>query len=237
MKAYKALNVDLTCKGFKYETRRGFQYEIDKIYEIDEEPVPYGQGFHACKNLDDVFNHYPPINKIRIYEVELDGDIVKNDDLYAANKITIVNEIDYAIFKATSKNICHRMMCARYGTDKDLDILVHDNSKYVRKIVAEQGRNKDLDILVHDSDKEVRLAVAYNGRNKDLDVLVNDDYYYIRTVVAHQGRPKDLDILVYDKSNNVRKAVANQGRKQDLDILINDESYIVRKAVARFKFN
>ena len=237
MKAYKAFNEDLTCRGFKYETRRGFQYEIGETYEIDEEPVPYGQGFHACENLDDIFNHYPPINKIRIFEVELDGDIVKDDDLYTANKITILKEINYTIFKATSKNIYHRMMCARYGTDKDLDILVRDNTEYVRRIVAEQGRDKDLDILVHDTDKNVRLAVAYNGRDKDLDVLINDDYYYIRTVVARQGRPKDLDILVHDKSNNVRKAVANKGRQQDLDILVNDESYIVRKTVSRFKLN
>ena len=41
MKAYKAFNTDLTC--------RGFQYEIGKTYTMDEKPVPYVSGFYACE--------------------------------------------------------------------------------------------------------------------------------------------------------------------------------------------
>ena len=201
MKAYKAFNTDLTY--------RGFQYEIGKTYTMDEEPVPYVSGFYACENLDDVFLYYQPWanKKVRICEVELDGTIIKSNRKYVVNKITILKEIDYSIFKATSKNSYHRMMAIHYGTDEDLDILVTDDSSYVRNTVACQGRDKDLDILV------------------------NDDSYVVRAAVAMQGRPQDLDILVNDEDPDVRAAVAIQGRSQDLNVLSNDDNYIVRMVV------
>ena len=91
MKAYKAFNADLAC--------RGFQYEIGKTYTMDEKPKLCERGFHAYKNLDDIFYYCTPVNKIRICEVELDGiiiaDIDNNNDKYVSNKITILKEIDY----------------------------------------------------------------------------------------------------------------------------------------------
>lgn len=205
MKVYKAFNADLAY--------RGFQYEIGKTYTMDEEPVPYISGFHACENLDDVFIHYTPWanKKVRICEVELDGTIIKYNRKYVSNKITIVKEIDYSIFKVTSKNSYHRMMVVHYGTDEDLDILVTDESSHVRS------------------------TVAFQGRTKDLDILVNDDAYVVRAAVAMQGRPQDLDILVNDENPDVRAAVAIQGRPQDLNVLVNDDDYIVRMVVATRK--
>lgn len=129
-KAYKAFNADLTC--------RGFQYEIGKTYTMDEKPVPCVVGFHACKNLDDIFYYRTPVNKIRICEVELGGIIIKdndnNNDKYVSNKITILKEIDYNIFKITSKNPHHRMMLIHYGTNQDLKTLINDDNYYVHKI-------------------------------------------------------------------------------------------------------
>lgn len=214
IKAYKAFNTDLTC--------RGFQYEIGKTYTMDEKPVPYVSGFYACENLDDVFIYYTPWanKKVRICEVELDGTIIKSNRKYVANKITIIKEIDYSIFKATSKNPYHRMMAIHYGTDEDLDILVTDDSSYVRSTVACQGRDKDLDILVNDDSYVVRAAVAAQGRPQDLDILVHDDNEDVRAAVAMQGRDKDLDVLANDDSYIVRMAVAGQKHRKDLDIYI-----------------
>ena len=188
MKAYKAFNTDLTC--------RGFQYEIGKTYTMDEEPIPYVSGFYTCENLDDVFIYYTPWanKKVRICEVELDGTIIKSNRKYVSNKTTIVKEIDYSIFKVTSKNSYHRMMVVHYGTDEDLDILVTDESSHVRSTVAFQGRTKDLDILVNDDAYVVRAAVAMQGRPQDLNVLVNDDDYIVRMVVAGRKHGTDLDV-------------------------------------------
>ena len=65
MKAYKAFNKDLTC--------RGFQYEIGKTYEMEEEPIACKRGFHACTEFDDLFHHYKYGKETRICEVELLG--------------------------------------------------------------------------------------------------------------------------------------------------------------------
>ncbi len=67
--AYKAFNVDMTC--------RDFQYEEGKKYELKGKIKCCNCGFHACTNPLDVFNYYwGTINKdIVIHEVYLSGDI------------------------------------------------------------------------------------------------------------------------------------------------------------------
>ena len=89
-KAYKAFNADMTCLDF--------QYEEGKTYEIKGEPQMCKQGFHACLNLLDVFNHYGgEIGKdIVVYEVELEGvsnGRNENDSKVVAKKITIGKRI------------------------------------------------------------------------------------------------------------------------------------------------
>ena len=108
MKAYKAFNADLTC--------RGFQYKIGKTYTIDEKPEPCVAGFHACPNLNDVFNYYHPAQKVRICEVELNGDIVKHDDKVVTNSITILKEIDYQCNQLYQRSKSHRQLWQSIAT-------------------------------------------------------------------------------------------------------------------------
>lgn len=49
MKAYKAFNPDMTC--------RGFQYEIGQTYEMEEEPIKCERGFHACLECNTGFGY------------------------------------------------------------------------------------------------------------------------------------------------------------------------------------
>ena len=88
IKAYKAFNKDLTC--------RGFQYEVGKEYETDNAKL-CEEGFHACENPIDVFNYYPPADS-RFCLVELSGKIDKEsgDSKIAATKIKICEEISLA---------------------------------------------------------------------------------------------------------------------------------------------
>lgn len=216
IKAYKAFNEDLTC--------RDFQYEIGKTYTIDEKPVPCERGFHACLDLKDVFGYYNPTNKIRICEVELNGDIIHHEDKIVTNSITILNEIDYkSMFDIYSPNDSEQMMAAWYMDVEDLLKYLDHHNTSVRGIIAKRGLDEHLDVLVKDKDSSyVRALVAKRGRTKDLDILVNDDAYVVRAAVAMQGRPQDLDILVHDENVWVRYSVSEQGRQQDLDILVHD---------------
>ena len=227
MFAYKVFHEDLTC--------RDFQYEIGKTYTMDDEPVPRHRGSHACLVLDDVFKYCRPLcETYRICKVELSGTVAEGHHKVAANRITIVEELDYkTVFDVHSRNIDHLAMLIQHGTDAQRDILVKHPKPSVRCEVAKYGRPQDLDILVHDSDWTVCCEVVKHGRPQDLDILVRHPHWIVRSKVAYYGRPQDLDILVYDKDESVRREVAQHGRPQDLDILVHDEYEYVRIEVAK----
>ena len=89
-KAYKAFNIDMTC--------RGFQYEKGKTYEIKDKIRLCNHGFHACLRLTDVFNYYSgEIGKdIVVHEVELEdvsNETYEDDSKVVAKKITIGKRI------------------------------------------------------------------------------------------------------------------------------------------------
>src|SRR5574343_2042872 len=85
MKAYKALNQDLTSK------KGSFQFEIGKKYSVKGTVALCKNGFHACEKLEDVFGYYNWNS--RIFEVELEGNMVKEEDKLAARHCTLIREI------------------------------------------------------------------------------------------------------------------------------------------------
>ena len=66
MKAYKAMNMDMTC--------RGFQYEVGKTYNHEGDIELCKKGFHACKYPTDVLDYYD-VESSRFFVVELSGNI------------------------------------------------------------------------------------------------------------------------------------------------------------------
>ena len=84
MKGYKGMESDMTC--------RGFQYEIGKTYLADGDIKLCKNGFHFCKNLEDVFEYYGNDRGNRFFEVE--GNVIKSDRKKSvANKIHIIREL------------------------------------------------------------------------------------------------------------------------------------------------
>ena len=87
MKGYKAFDKNLKC--------RGMQYEIGKVYEMDETPIPCDRGFHFCKTIADCYGFYPMCEDTRICEVEATGDVATDDDVkYCTNRIMILAEVE-----------------------------------------------------------------------------------------------------------------------------------------------
>ena len=86
MLAYKGFDENLKC--------RGFQYEVGKEYETDEDIRVCYKGFHACEDPLDVFAYYSP-DKSRYCLVEQSGvtDRSGDDSKVASSKIKIVAEI------------------------------------------------------------------------------------------------------------------------------------------------
>lgn len=84
--AYKGFDAELRC--------RGFQFELNKIFQHQGSVVACESGFHACEYPLDVFGYYPPASS-RYGEVDLSGDTSKEgkDTKIAAAEITIKAEL------------------------------------------------------------------------------------------------------------------------------------------------
>ena len=91
IKAYKAFNSDLTCKGFQYEV--GKEYHHKGKFELCE------SGFHACPKLVDCFRFYPFREaETRVAEVLVWGKVEYEDvgvKLCASN-IKVVRELTWS---------------------------------------------------------------------------------------------------------------------------------------------
>ena len=86
IKAYKAFDKDLSCRGFKYK--------VGKKYEETGDIKACEKGFHACPYPLDVFGYYAPAGS-RFCEVEQSGKIDDSEsDKVCSSKIRIGAELD-----------------------------------------------------------------------------------------------------------------------------------------------
>ena len=91
IKAYKAFNSDLTCKGFQYEV--GKTYRHNAVLKLCE------AGFHACESLVDCFSFYPfSETKTRVAEVLVWGKVEYEDrgNKLCASNIKVVRELAWS---------------------------------------------------------------------------------------------------------------------------------------------
>ena len=88
MKYYKAMNKDMSC--------RGFQYEVGGIYELpkDVKLELCQNGFHFCDILSSCFNYYIK-SKCIICEVEPLGKVIHDEytNKLVTDKIKIVRQL------------------------------------------------------------------------------------------------------------------------------------------------
>ena len=87
MKAYKAFDKNLCC--------RGFQYEVGKEYTVDGKIKICSNGFHACAKISDCFDYYPFRKEPRVAEVELFGETETDGTKTVASKIKIIRELSW----------------------------------------------------------------------------------------------------------------------------------------------
>ena len=131
IKGYKGFDKDLKC--------RGYQYEIGKTHEMDEDVEICERGFHAVPAENsplDVFGFYAPAddNGIpnRFCEVEASGTIKKSDDKIAASKLKVVAEIGIVgIVKAHIEWVLSRVKKDnKKSAHKDEDNTIATNTGY-----------------------------------------------------------------------------------------------------------
>lgn len=97
MEGYKIMDDDYTC--------RGFHYEPNHSYSIDENIIPCRKGFHFCRELTDCFNYYRPtahidmahnilydLDVFKFFNVKSNGTTYQLGDKYCTSNIIILEE-------------------------------------------------------------------------------------------------------------------------------------------------
>jgi hypothetical protein len=87
IKAYKVFDKEIKC--------RGYQFVLGKLHKHEGRVIPCKSGFHACINLIDCFNYKDFHLSIRVFEVELSGEIFQEGDKHAASRIKLLRELAF----------------------------------------------------------------------------------------------------------------------------------------------
>ena len=225
MKAYKAFYPDMTC--------RGFQYEIGHTYAMEEEPIKCERGFHACLELHDVLRYYPVEDKPRICEVEILGDISKDDYKIATNKIKIVREltkkeiVDVAIQYIHTNHKVKQMLLA-YVLVKYPSVTLSDEDLFalpwwIQSVLVEFGSNKLRKQLVNSPHVHVKADLVYFGTDEIVEQLLATKNFQIRQRIAFSGKRKHRRLLVNDPSPEIRILVVYHGTSKDIDAILEHE--------------
>lgn len=86
---YKGFDKNLQCKDF--------QYEMGKLYEVEEPSEPFERGFRFYKTLADCVHFYDPEEGCRYCEVIALGEVVSHKiligNIHATNSIYIAREL------------------------------------------------------------------------------------------------------------------------------------------------
>ena len=85
MKAYKATDHKMQC--------RGYQFELNKEYSIEGKLELCENGFHFCKEFKNINTYYQFHRQHRYFEVEILGDVIDDGDKSCTNKIKFIREL------------------------------------------------------------------------------------------------------------------------------------------------
>ncbi len=72
-----------------------YRYKEGEICEINGELKICKNGIHFCENLKDVFDYYPLVQWVKVYKVEILGDVIKKDNKSCTNKLKILEEVTF----------------------------------------------------------------------------------------------------------------------------------------------
>lgn len=72
-----------------------YRYKEGEICEIKGELKICKNGIHFCENLKDVFDYYPLVQWVKVYKVEILGDVIKKDNKSCTNKLKILEEVTF----------------------------------------------------------------------------------------------------------------------------------------------
>ena len=209
---YKAMNMDMTCRDFKFEVRKTYQIDNDKLLELCT-----NSGFHFCLNFEDVFNYYN-WHSSRVFKIKTEAKVLTEDNKSITKEITILEEV----------------------TKQDIDFkkLKTDNAKNFYEIFLEGNEEIIFNKFKNNADWEVRKAVVNKLSDEKLIYSFKDDKnWIIREAVVEKLSDENLifDTFKDDEHWEVREAVVKKLSDEKLifDTFKDDEDEDVRLAVVK----
>lgn len=74
-------------------------YEVGNVYEIDENPIIGHRGYHYCRKVSDCLQNFQVDPSYKIVEINDLGYTDSKNGIFCTNKIRIVREIPWNVFK------------------------------------------------------------------------------------------------------------------------------------------
>ncbi len=196
---YKAMNLDMTCRGFQFEVGKTYKIENDKPLELCTD-----SGFHFCKRFVDVFAYYNWY-KCRVFKVVTSSTVVTDGSKSITRELTIVGEVDRDYFRLLT------LYFLSVSAKNYYNIMLEDDEDLIF--------NKFKDSV----DVEVRAAVVNKLSNEDLifNTFKDDKDWKVRIAVVQKLSDEKLiyDTFKDDEDSDVRKAVI---KKLAVDTLSNE---------------
>ena len=84
----KGFDENLCCRGFQFEIGKEYDTGYTEDLELCSDKV-----FHFCRSLAQVHHYYDVSENNRYCEIEVLGDLIKDNEKCGSNKIRIVREI------------------------------------------------------------------------------------------------------------------------------------------------
>jgi hypothetical protein len=100
---FKAMHIEHDDRYYCSGGPRPKYYEVGKTYIYRGKPILCEQGFHFCKNIDDVASYYSLTILNAIFLVESLGECNEGRDKSVTNKIKIIRRITDTEFNLLSK--------------------------------------------------------------------------------------------------------------------------------------
>lgn len=177
LKLYKALNREpdgtLSC----HPARNKYQkYVIGKTYKVEGDVRICENGFHACRQLKQVFNYYDALWSTAIAEIEAWGFIDETEDKLACQKIKInkilLEEEIYEILRKEDYNkeksiynsdMIYKSYCVNDSSHVDGSFAVYNSNSIKECHAIYNSRQLRVSEAAHGCDCGVNVNGCYNS--------------------------------------------------------------------------
>jgi hypothetical protein len=180
-------------------------YEVGKTYTLDSKLIMCLNGFHFCKNLNDVFNYYPLLQWTAVAEVRALGKIDDGENKSVTDKIEIIRIL-------TFNEIINLMTGDKTGIPDDAD-----NSA---SICIYKSENVHHCICIHTSENVYESNSVFNSRDVHYSESVNKSKHIINSQsiykscgineshgISNSSGVNNSNAVIYSKGVNESKGI------------------------------